>query len=118
MLLDLMNVAPDVLNTTHQLVTASVDTAGHLLAQGEGGGGIPDPGQGEAPPGSEGFLTILRWIAWVVFGLAVVGVLVTAGMMMVNNRRGQGGEHAAALGWVFAGCIVAGSASALVGMFV
>ncbi|MDK7353951.1 hypothetical protein [Rothia aeria] len=79
---------------------------------------VPNPGQGQAPPGSEGVTTVLGWIAWVVFALAVVGVLITAGAMMLNNRRGQGGEHAAALGWVFAGCIIAASASAIVGMFV
>lgn len=93
---------------TAELVIAS----GVLVAE------IPDPGQGEAPPGSEGVLTVLRWAAWIVFALAVLGVLITAGAMMINNRRGQGGEHAQALGWVFAGCIIAASASALVGMFV
>ena len=61
--------------------------------------------------------TIVKWIAWIVFALAVIGVLVTAGAMMINNRRGQGGEHAASLGWVFGGCILASAASGLVGMF-
>ena len=71
----------------------------------------------EAPPGSDGVTTIVKWIAWIVFALAVIGVLVTAGAMMINNRRGQGGEHAASLGWVFGGCILASAASGLVGMF-
>lgn len=93
---------------TAELVIAS----GTLLAE------IPDPGQGEAPPGAEGVLTILRWAAWVVFAVAVLGILITAGAMVLNNRRGQGGEHAQSLGWIFAGCIIAASASALVGMFV
>jgi len=79
---------------------------------------IPNPGTGEAPPGSAGLLTILKWIAWVVFGLAVAGILITAGAMMINNKRGQGGEHAAALGWVLAGCALASSASAVVGLLV
>ena len=79
---------------------------------------IPNPGMGEAPPGAEGLLTILKWIAWVVFGLAVAGILITAGAMMINNKRGQGGEHAAALGWVLAGCALASSASAVVGLLV
>ncbi|MFP3460094.1 hypothetical protein R5O87_04505 [Arthrobacter globiformis] len=77
---------------------------------------IPNPGMGEAPPGAEGLLTILKWIAWVVFGLAVAGILITAGTMMINNKRGQGGEHAAALGWILAGCALAGSASGVVGL--
>ena len=79
--------------------------------------GPVDPGAGEAPPGSDGVTTIVKWIAWIVFALAVIGVLVTAGAMMINNRRGQGGEHAASLGWVFGGCILASAASGLVGMF-
>jgi hypothetical protein len=37
-------------------------------------------------------------------------------MMAVGQRRGEGGEHAARLGWVLAACIVIGSASALVGL--
>jgi len=79
---------------------------------------IPNPGTGEAPPGAAGLLTILKWIAWVVFGLAVAGILITAGAMMINNKRGQGGEHAAALGWVLVGCALASSASAVVGLLV
>lgn len=79
---------------------------------------IPNPGTGEAPPGSEGLLTILKWIAWIVFGLAVAGILICAGAMMINNKRGQGGEHAATLAWVLSGCILAGSASGVVGLLV
>lgn len=79
--------------------------------------GIIDPGAGEAPPGAEGVTQVVSWVAWVVFALAVIGVLICAGLMMVNNRRGQGGESAASLGWVFAGCIIAGAASGLVGIF-
>ena len=45
---------------------------------------VPNPGQGEAPPGSDGFLMFLKWAAWVVFGLAVMGILITAGAMMIN----------------------------------
>lgn len=76
-----------------------------------------DPGPGEPPPGSDGVVTVVKWVAWVVFALAVIGVLVTAGAMVLNNRRGQGGEHAAALGWTCAGCVLASAASGIVGMF-
>ena len=80
--------------------------------------GVPNPGGGEAPPGSEGFLTILGWAAWIVFGLCVLGVIIAGGAMAVSNRRGEGGEHASRLGWVLAGAIVVGSASGLVGALV
>jgi Type IV secretion system pilin len=76
---------------------------------------IPDPGQGEAPPGSEGFLTILSWAAWIAFGVCVMGVIAAGAMMAIASRRGEGQEHGNRLMWVLAGCIVIGSASGLVG---
>jgi FtsH-binding integral membrane protein len=79
-------------------------------------GGIPDPGQGTAPPGSQGLLTILQWVAWIVFGLCVAGVLLAAGRMAIShNQGGYGGGESATLVKVLAACILAGSASALVG---
>lgn len=79
---------------------------------------VPDPGAGQAPPGSEGFTTILGWAAWIAFGVCVLGVIVAGGAMALGNRRGEGGEHASRLGWVLAGCIVIGSASGFVGALV
>jgi hypothetical protein len=35
--------------------------------------------------------------------------------MAIGQRRGEGGEHAARLGWVLAACIVIASATLLVG---
>lgn len=81
-------------------------------------GALPDPGLGEAPPGSEGFLTILRWVAWIAAGICVLGVIITGAMMAISNRRGEGGEHASRLGWAFAGSLVIGTASALVGALI
>jgi type IV secretory pathway VirB2 component (pilin) len=80
--------------------------------------GVPDPGAGQAPPGSEGFLTILSWAAWIAFGVAVLGVIVAGAAMAIGRNRGDGGEHASRLAWVLAGCIVIGSASGLVGALV
>jgi type IV secretory pathway VirB2 component (pilin) len=84
----------------------------NLLAQ------VPDPGAGKKPPGADKFLTILQWCAWVAFGVCVLGVIVAGASMAVQHRHGSGGEHAARLGWVAAGCVVVGSASALVGALV
>lgn len=79
----------------------------------------PDPGGGQAPPGSEGFLTILRWAAWIASGICVLGVIgAGAAMAMAHRGHGGGGEQAARLGWVLAGCIVIGSAAGLVGALV
>lgn len=76
--------------------------------------GVFDPGSGEAPPGSEGFQTILRWAAWIALGVCVLGIITTGAMMALAARRGEGQEHGSRLMWVLAGCIVIGSASGLV----
>ena len=75
-----------------------------------------DPGSGTAPPGSEGVQTLVSWVAWIVLTLCIVGVLAVGGAMaLASNGRGEGGpQMAAKLGWVLAGCIIIGSASALV----
>lgn len=51
--------------------------------------GVVDPGTGEAPPGSEGFLTIIRWGAWLAFGICVLGVIVAGAMMPSPRAAGR-----------------------------
>ncbi|MGW7681264.1 TrbC/VirB2 family protein [Kribbella sp. NPDC054772] len=69
----------------------------------------------EAPPGVEGGLTkVLGWVKWIAYMVCTLGILIAGGMMAVGQRRGEGGEHAARLGWVLAACIVIGAATALV----
>jgi hypothetical protein len=81
-------------------------------------GAVFNPGQGAPPPGAiAGDLdTVLSWIAWGVFSIAVVAMLVVAGRMMLSHHRGQGGDHGASLGYVLGGTILAASASAIVGV--
>jgi type IV secretory pathway VirB2 component (pilin) len=79
---------------------------------------VLDPGEGQAPPGSENVVTIVNWIAWVAVVLCVIGVIVAGIGMLFAGRRGEGGEQASKLGWVLAGSIVIGGASALVGAVV
>ena len=79
---------------------------------------IPDPGRGTAPPGSDGIVKIIGWAAWIAVGVCVVGVLIAGSKMALEHRRGGGGESVASLGWVLGGCIVIGSASAIVGALV
>jgi hypothetical protein len=79
---------------------------------------VPNPGQGQKPPGASGLEKILSWAAWIAVLVCVLGVLVAGAMMAIQHRRGEGGESVSRLGWVFAGCIVIGSASALVGALV
>ena len=79
---------------------------------------VPNPGTGEAPPGSDKLLKLLRWGAWIVAGLCVAGVMIVAGGMAVRHNRGEGGQHGAGLAWVMAACILLGSASAVVGALI
>ncbi|MPY12276.1 TrbC/VirB2 family protein [Arthrobacter bussei] len=79
---------------------------------------VPNPGGGEAPPGSEGLLTILRWAAWIGFAIGVLGVIISGITMMIQVRNGSGGEGLARLGWVLAGCVIVAGASGLVATFV
>ncbi|MFC0624920.1 TrbC/VirB2 family protein [Kribbella deserti] len=77
--------------------------------------GVPDPGAGTAPGDTEGKITtVIGWVTWLAFAVCALGVIIAGGMMALGQRRGEGGEHAARLGWVLAGCIVVGSAAGLV----
>ncbi|MEU4294852.1 TrbC/VirB2 family protein [Kribbella sp. NPDC026596] len=68
----------------------------------------------EAPPGADKLEKVLGWVKWIAYTVCILGVLIAGAMMAVGQRRGEGGEHAARLGWVLAACIVIGSATALV----
>jgi hypothetical protein len=71
---------------------------------------------GVEPPGtaSTGITTLIGWVTWIAISVCVVGVVIAGAMMAIGQRRGEGGEHAARLGWVLAACVVIGSSNALV----
>ena len=75
---------------------------------------VDDPGAGDAPPGADSFNKVISWVTWIAFSICLVGIIIAGAMMAIGQRRGEGGEHAARLGWVLAACIVIGSASLLV----
>jgi hypothetical protein len=100
------NAAHLVPGTAHPL---SPDIAGAVAALD-----IPNPGQGTPPPGADKLETMLAWLAWIVFGLCVTGVLIVAGRMAIRHQKGEGGGHAASLVWVMTACVLAGSASLIV----
>jgi hypothetical protein len=66
------------------------------------------------PPGTEGLTTLLNWGMWLVTFAGIVGVLISAGSMMLAHRRGEGSEQAAKLGWVLGGCCVAAASASVV----
>ena len=73
------------------------------------------PTGNEPPPEVRDKLNlVLDWVKWIAYTICILGVLIAGGMMAVGQRRGEGGEHAARLGWVLAACIVIGASTALV----
>ena len=78
-----------------------------------------NPGLGSAPPGDAGtkFHMIISWGAWIAFGVCVAGVLYAAVTLAFDQGgigRGGGQGHTRLI-WALGGCIIAGSASFLVG---
>ncbi|RUQ19814.1 hypothetical protein [Kocuria sp. HSID16901] len=97
------------------LIAGAVDLtqhAGALLAD------VPDPGQGEAPPGSEKFTVVLKWAVWIVTALGVLGIIIIGGKLAIDNQRGRPQEHGMALGLTIVGCILATIAAQVVRMFI
>jgi hypothetical protein len=79
---------------------------------------VVDPGRGLAPPGAEGIITIVQWVAWTVLAVCVLGVLLVGARMALAHRRGEGAEHAVGLAYVLGGAVLVGSASGLVAALV
>jgi hypothetical protein len=76
---------------------------------------VPDPGQGQAPPGSDKILTVVAWVAWIAFAACVVGVLKAGGLLAAMGMGSRGsGDHSMSLLASIAGAIVCGSAAAIV----
>lgn len=80
------------------------------------GGGIPDPGTGQPPPGAPGFLLLLGFLAWLAFAACVAAVLKSGGLMGWSSAGHGGGsnQHTISLGWAVAGAIVTGSAASII----
>lgn len=93
------------------LVAAS--HAGAILAEGS----IPQPTP-EAPPGSEGFLTILNWVFWLVLVAAVAGFLIQIGLLIYNAIQGNAIRGFAGILICIVAAILAGSAVAILNIFV
>ncbi|MFD7502279.1 hypothetical protein [Streptomyces sp. NPDC059850] len=90
----------------------------HTLAAASRPTGVPDVGGGEAPPGADDLLQVLRWVAWSVTALCVAGIFGVASRMAIDHSRGGGREHARGLGFVLGACVLVGSASGIVGALV
>jgi len=82
-----------------------------------GGGGLPSPGAGTAPPGVGAPVgTIVSWVAWIIFAIAILGLFFSAFKMITAHHRGEGGQQTASLLYVLGGTIVAAAASSIIGV--
>ena len=79
---------------------------------------VVNPGTGSQPPGTQGIVTVMGYVAWVVCALCVTGVLLVAGRMALHHRQGIGGEHLSGLAWVLAACILVAAGSGVVGALI
>lgn len=79
---------------------------------------VPNPGAGTAPPGFGKFTTMMGWSKWVALGALVVALMVQGATMGFGARRGDGGEHGKAIGYVLVGVMVVSAAWSIVGFIV
>jgi hypothetical protein len=77
---------------------------------------IPHPTP-TVPDQAKGLLTVLNWAAGIGLVLGVLGVIIVGITMVIQLRRGEGGEAIGKLGWVLAGCIIITGASGIVQAF-
>jgi hypothetical protein len=68
-----------------------------------------------APPGAVKFETVLGWAKWVSLGLCVLGLIAAGGLMAIQSRRGDGGEHLGRIVVVLFGVVIISAAAAMVG---
>lgn len=75
---------------------------------------LPKPKDVNNVPGLDKFTTIMGWGKWVALGVLVMALMFAGVRMAIGNRRGEGGEHAASLGWVLGGVMIVSGAFAVV----
>ncbi|MDO2934192.1 hypothetical protein Q2T94_07765 [Paeniglutamicibacter sulfureus] len=78
---------------------------------------IPNPTP-EQPPGTEGFTTILNWIAWAVILLGVAGFLCSAGYLAFASFTGREIQGFKGLVVSLLVCILAVAAGTIINVFV
>ncbi|GAA1495384.1 hypothetical protein [Paeniglutamicibacter kerguelensis] len=78
---------------------------------------IPNPTP-EQPPGTEGFTTILNWIAWAVIMLGVAGFLASAGFLAFAAFTGREIQGFKGLVICLVVCVLAVAAGSIINVFV
>ncbi len=80
--------------------------------------GVPDPGTGKQPPGFEKFTDVMGWVKWIALGILVIALIAAGVRMAFGAGRGDGGEHAARIGWVLGGVMIVSGAVAIISFLV
>lgn len=75
---------------------------------------IPNPPP-VAPPGFEGPMgVVIGWAKWIGLGLAVLGIVTIAILIMFNSRRGEGMRELGGLGYVLVAVVLISAGTSLV----
>ncbi len=88
--------------------TSSIDTV--VLAQGSG-----ITINSTQPPGTQGLITVVNYIAWGAFAVCLIGFVIAAAGMAVKHHRGEEMSSMKGLGMSLMGTVLIGSAGAIVG---
>jgi hypothetical protein len=103
-----------LIQTVHVLGGGAGQGAADAAAQAAQHGPSFNLGNGEAPPGSDGIVTGLKWIFYVVCAIAVAGALGLGGKMLWSALRdGHGHGHVDSMGWYLMGCLIIASATGI-----
>lgn len=93
------------------MLTILLDTLPEVLAQ------APNPAP-QAPPGMEAVANqFLGWGKWILVIAGVLGLFISAGMMIIGrrNRSATAVDGAAGVPWVLGGLFLAAVAASIVG---
>jgi hypothetical protein len=71
----------------------------------------------QAIPGLSMVQTIIGYIAWIMAGVCVIGLIIAGALLATSYRRGSS-EHAGRIGSVAAGCVIVGGASTIIGALI
>jgi len=67
------------------------------------------------PPGTQGILTVVNYVAWGAFAVCLVGFVIAAASMAVKHHRGEEMGAMKGLGMSLLGTVLIGAAGAIVG---
>lgn len=76
---------------------------------------VPTP---EQPPGTDGFLTVLNWVSWIVIICGVVGFLISAGTLAFASFTGREVNSFKGLVLAILCCVLAGAVGGIMQVFV